>query len=272
MSVPGKTGVVMLALVLAAALLAGVIGRHGPLEQPFRDRMLAPPSLAHPFGVDGAGRDVLTRVLHGTRLTLGVAGAAAALSLVAGVVLGAWAAMRGGWTDLMVSRATDALISFPPLLIGLFLLAVLGPSPRSVALAVGVAGVPAMVRQVRAAFLAERAQEYVLAAQALGAGRWRIAAGQILPNCAGIILVTATLQFGGAILEAAGFSFLGLSGQPDAPEWGNMLRQEYAVFRTAPHLVIVPGAAIAWTVLACNLAGDALRDWFAPRRHGGSRA
>jgi len=266
MNALAKTGCVMLALVLVAALLAGTLGQHGPLDQPFRDQMLAGPSLSHPFGVDGTGRDMFTRVLYGARHTLGVAGAAVALSLVIGLILGPLAAMRRGWSDLAVSRATDVLISFPPLLVGLFFLTILSPSPQSVALAVGIASAPAMVRQVRAAFLAERVKDYVLAAQALGAGRWRIAARQILPNCTGIILVTATLQFGGAILEAAGLSFLGLSGQPDGPEWGNMLRQELAAFRSAPHLMIVPGAAIAWAVLGCNLLGDGLRDWFDPAR------
>jgi peptide/nickel transport system permease protein len=265
----GKIGSVMLAITVAAALLAGELGKHGPLDQPFRDRMLAQPSWQHPFGVDGAGRDMFTRVLHGARPTLGIATAAVALSLALGLIFGPAAAMRGGWADLLISRATDVLISFPPLLVGLFFLTVLSPSPRSVALAVGIAGAPVMVRQIRAAFLAERARDYVQAARSLGASRWRIATREILPNCAGVILVTVTLQLGGAILETAGFSFLGLSGQPDVPEWGNMLRQEYAVFRTAPHLMIVPGVAIAWTVLACNLLGDGLRDRFDPQKRAG---
>jgi hypothetical protein len=132
---------------------------------------------------------MLTRVFYGARLTLGVAGAAVVLSLVIGLAFGPLAAMRGGWTDLTVSRSTDVLISFPPLLVGLFFLTIMSPSPQSVALAVGIAGAPAMVRQIRAAFLAERAKDYVLAAQALGAGRWRIAVRQILPNCTGIILL-----------------------------------------------------------------------------------
>ncbi|MCX7826777.1 MAG: ABC transporter permease subunit, partial [Verrucomicrobiae bacterium] len=161
MNVLAKTGCGILALVLAAALLAGTLGQHGPLEQPFRDKMLAAPTLAHPFGVDGAGRDMFTRVLYGARLTLGVAGGAVALSLVIGLVFGPLAAMRGGWTDLVVSRSTDVLISFPPLLVGLFFLTIMPPSPQSVGLAVGIAGAPVMVRQVRAAFLAERAKDYV---------------------------------------------------------------------------------------------------------------
>ena len=153
----------------------------------------------------------------------------------------------------------DFLLAFPTILLGLVALTVMTPSPTSVAVAVGVASLPTVVRQVRAAFLSESAKEYTLAARAIGAGRLRIAVVEILPNCAGLILVLTTLTLGSAVLEAAGLSFLGLTGQPDVAEWGMMLREDIGAFRIAPWLCVAPGLAIAWTVLAFNLISDGLQ-------------
>ena len=254
-----RLGLGMLAVVVLAALLAGVVGQHGPTAQPFRDQTLAPPSRAHPLGVDGAGRDALTRLLFGARATLGVALGATALALSLGVLLGTMAGTLRGLFDTVVSYATDFLLAFPSILLGLVALTVLAPSPVSVAIAVGVASLPAVVRQIRAAFIAEGTRDYVLAARAIGAGRWRVALREVLPNCLGLVLVLTALTLGGAVLESAGLAFLGLSGQPDVAEWGMMLREERAAFRVAPWLCIAPGLAIAWTVLAFNLISDGLR-------------
>lgn len=259
-------GTAMLSVILVGALGADLLAKQGPTEQPYRAAYLAGPSLAHPFGVDGAGRDVFSRILYGARTTLRIAGGAVTVALACGLLLGGTAAMLGGWADLVLSRATDFLLSFPPLLIGLAMLAVLEPSPQSVMWAVAAASTPVMTRQIRAATMAERAKPYVLAAEALGAGRWRIATREILPNLTGLILTVTALQLGSAVLEAAGLAFLGLSGPPDAPEWGRMLREEFRYFREAPHLCLAPGLAISWTVLGCNLLGDGLRERYGGRR------
>lgn len=249
----------MLLVVLLAALLAPVLGKHAPTEQPFRARLLAPPSLEHPLGVDGAGRDVLTRMLYGARVTLGVALGATLIAISGGVLLGAMAGTLRGWFDAGICQVVNFLLAFPSILLGLVALTLMRPSPTSVAIAVGISSLPVVARQVRAAFLSEGAKDYVLAARAMGAGRWRIAAVEILPNCARLILALTALTLGSAVLEAAGLAFLGLSGQPDVAEWGMMLREERGAFRVAPWLCIAPGVAIAWTVLALNLISDGLQ-------------
>ena len=253
------TSSAMLAVVVVAALLAGVLAQHGPTEQRYRDQALAAPSPEHWLGVDGVGRDAMTRLLYGARATLGIALGATAIAVLMGTVLGAAAGVLRGWFDVAVSHVTDFLLAFPSILLGLVALTLLPPSPTSVTIAVGIASLPTVVRQVRAAFVSEGAKEYVLSAQATGAGRWRIAALEILPNCVALILVLTTLTLGGAVLESAGLAFLGLSGQPDVPEWGMMLREERSTLRIAPWLCVAPGLAITWTVLAFNLLSDSLR-------------
>lgn len=252
-------GSAMIAVVVLAAALAGAISKHGPTEQLYRELALTPPSWTHWVGVDGVGRDVWTRMLYGARATLGIALGATAIAVVIGSILGATAGVLRGWLDAVISHVTDFLLAFPSILLGLVTLTILTPSPMSVAIAVGISSLPTVVRQVRAAFVSEAAKDYVLAARATGASRWRIAAMEILPNCTGLILVLTTLTLGGAVLEAAGLAFLGLSGQPDVPEWGMMLREEQSTFRIAPWLCIAPGLAITWTVLAFNLVSDGLR-------------
>lgn len=250
----------MLAVVVAAGVLAPVLAQHAPAAQPFRAAALSGPSWQHPLGVDSLGRDVATRMLYGARATLSVAVGATTLAVVAGVLLGGLAGTMGGWLDAVISHVVDFLLAFPAILLGLVVLTILPPAPASVAVAVGVASLPTVVRQVRVAFVVEGAKEYVLAARAAGAGRGRIAVREILPNCLGLIGVLTTLTLGGAVLESAGLAFLGLSGQPDVAEWGTMLRQERSLFvlREAPWLCLAPGLAIAWTVLAFNLVSDGL--------------
>jgi peptide/nickel transport system permease protein len=245
--------------VALAALLAPVVGLHGPTSQPFRAEELAAPSLKHLLGVDSVGRDVVTRILFGARATLEIALGATAIAILTGVMLALAAGILGGVFDAAVTHVVDFLLAFPSILLGLVALTILPPSPGSVAIAVGIAGLPTVVRQMRAAFVSESAKDYVQAARATGAGRLRIAIREILPNCLALLLVLTTLSFGSAVLEAAGLSFLGLSGQPDVAEWGMMLREERSAFRIAPWLCVAPGVAIAWTVLAFNLISDGLR-------------
>jgi len=252
-------GAIMLSVIVLAAVLAPVLGKHPPTEQPYRELALEGPSAAHWLGVDGAGRDVFTRMLYGARVTLGIAIGATLIALAGGVILGALAATWRGWFDAVVSHIVDFLLAFPSILLGLVALTVMKPSPTSVTIAVGIANLPAIIRQVRAAYFSESAKQYVLAARAIGAGRWRMAVIEILPNCASLILALTTLTLGSAVLEAAGLAFLGLSGQPDVAEWGMMLREEGRAFRVAPWLCIAPGLAIAWTVLGFNLLSDGLQ-------------
>lgn len=254
-----RIGLGMIAVVALAALLAPVVGLHGPTSQPFRAEELAAPSLKHLLGVDSVGRDVVTRILFGARATLEIALGATAIAILTGVMLALAAGILGGVFDAAVTHVVDFLLAFPSILLGLVALTILPPSPGSVAIAVGIAGLPTVVRQMRAAFVSESAKDYVQAARATGAGRLRIAIREILPNCLALLLVLTTLSFGSAVLEAAGLSFLGLSGQPDVAEWGMMLREERSAFRIAPWLCVAPGVAIAWTVLAFNLISDGLR-------------
>jgi len=254
-----NAGVAMLALVVFAALVAPLLAKHGPSEQPFRAEVLAPPSGQHWLGVDGVGRDEWTRLLYGARASLGIALGATIIAIGGGSLLGAAAGTWRGWLDATVSHVVDFLLAFPSILLGLVALTVLTPSPASVAVAVGLASLPTVVRQVRAAFVSESAKDYVLAAKSMGAGRWRVALVEVLPNCAALIVALTALTLGGAVLEAAGLSFLGLTGQPDVAEWGMMLREDISAFRIAPWLCIAPGVAIAWTVLAFNLIGDGLQ-------------
>lgn len=251
-------GAAMLTVVVAAALLAPWLAKHPPTAQPYRARALEGPSAAHWLGVDGVGRDVATRMLYGARATVGIALGATLIAVAGGVALAVGAATRGGWFDAVVRHVVDFLLAFPPILLGLVALTVLQPSPTSVTIAVGLANLPAVIRQVRAAYLAEAAKPYVLAARAVGAGPWRVAVVEILPNCGPLILTLTTLTLGSAVLEAAGLAFLGLTGQPDVAEWGMMLREEGRAFRVAPWLCIAPGVAIAWTVLAFNLISNGL--------------
>jgi len=258
-SAPTMVGLFMLTLVVLAALLAPLLAKHGPSEQPFRAEVFAAPSKTYWLGVDGVGRDEWTRLLYGARASLSIALGATVIAIGCGTLLGAAAGTWLGLFDAAVSHVVDFLLAFPSILLGLVALTVMPPSPTSVAVAVGVASLPTVARQVRAAFLSEGAKDYVLAAKSIGAGRWRVAAVEILPNCAGLILALTALTLGGAVLEAAGLSFLGLTGQPGVAEWGMMLREDMSAFRIAPWLCIAPGVAIAWTVLGFNLISDGLQ-------------
>src|SRR5947209_3862562 len=226
-----RIGVALLAVIVAAAFLAPFIAKHGPTEQPYRREALTGPSSQHWLGVDGAGRDLLTRMLYGARVTLGIALGATLIAIVGGVLLGATAGTLRGILDSTISHVVNFLLAFPSILLGLVAVTVMRPSPTSVAIAVGIASLPTVVRQVRAAFLSEGRKQYVLAARSMGAGRWRVATVEILPNCARLIFALTALTLGGAALEAARLAFLGFSGQPDVAVWGMMLRAERSAFR-----------------------------------------
>jgi dipeptide transport system permease protein len=268
-------GAVVALAVLCLLTLAGVwaplLSPFDPTE-PFRDAMLQPPSTVaggHLLGTDELGRDLLSRLLHGARLTLGIAAGAVMLAAVPGVVLGLLAAFHPRVLGVLVLRVADVLLALPSVLLAIAIVAVLGPGVLNTVLAVAVSSLPAYARLARATALGEMGRPYVLAARAIGAGTARLMFSTVLPNCLGPLVVAATLDFSSAILTTAGLGFLGLGAQPPAPEWGTMLAGARDMLGRAHWVVMAPGGAILVTVLCVNIVGDALRDTLDPR-HGGS--
>jgi peptide/nickel transport system permease protein len=221
-------------------------------------RFLAP-SMAYPLGTDEFGRDVFSRMIHGSRLTLMIGAVAVGISLSIGMTVGLVAAYRRGFVEKLLMRATDIVFSFTETLIALACVAVLGPSLRNAMIAVGIAGIPFYARTCHAAALVERSKPYFEATISAGAGHVRLVFLHLLPNILPTMIVVATLGVSAAILAAAGLSFLGLGAQPPQPEWGAMLSGARDYFNRAPWLMMIPGAAISVTVLAFNLLGDAVR-------------
>jgi peptide/nickel transport system permease protein len=255
---------IVLALVLAA-IVGPSLTPFDPSSQilPLR---LAGPSLTHLFGLDELGRDILSRVLVGARISLTVALVVAGVSAVVGTVLGAVAGYFGGIVDDAVSRLIDVLLAFPGLLLAIALVAVLGPSLGHVLFALTIIGWVGYARLVRAQVLRVREFEYVQAARALGAPASRILLRHVVPSVIPAIVVQATLGMGGAIVGEAALSFLGLGVQPPTPSWGTMLSGGRAHLLDAPHLTLFPGLAIALLVLGFNFVGDGLRDLGDPKR------
>jgi peptide/nickel transport system permease protein len=260
----GVAGLVLVGLTGAAAAAAPWVAPRDPVAQDLY-AVAAPPSRAHPLGTDELGRDVLSRVIHGGRVSLTVGLAAVGLALAAGTLVGLLAGYHGGAVDAWLMRGVDLLLALPSILLAIVVVAVLGPSLPNAMLAVSLVVVPQYARLVRASVLAIKQEDYVAAARALGASDSRILARTILPNAVPPLIVQTTLGLAGAILDAAGLSFLGLGAQPPTPEWGAMMSQGRELVFRAPWVVASPGVAILVTVLGLNLAGDALRDALDPR-------
>ena len=246
-------------LVLATlAVCAPVVAPHDPLRQDLALH-LEPPSRAHPLGTDRLGRDVLSRLLYGARLSLAVGAAAVAGALAIGIVVGTLAGYGGRLGDELLMRATDVLLAFPGILLAIALAAVLGPSARNVVIALAVMGWPAYARLVRAEIRTAAARESTRAAEALGATPLRVAVKHLWPSARAAIVVQAAFGVAGAIVAEASLSFLGLGPPPPTPSWGAMLAEGRSFLLIAPHLVIAPAAALGVTVLAIQLLGDGLR-------------
>lgn len=256
----GLSFVVFLILV---AVLAPLIAPYSPEE--FTNEVLKGPSWAHPFGVDHLGRDQLSRVIYGTRISLWVGFLAVGLSLTAGTAIGIVSGYFGGWIDNIIMRAMDIMMSLPYVLLAILIAAALGPSLENGILAIGIVRVPRFARLARGSTLSVKELLYVEASRAVGSPHWRIIVKDILPNIAGPIVVYATLSLGDSILAAAVLSFLGLGAQPPTPEWGAMLNEAQQYIINAPFMSIFPGLAIFMTVLAFNLFGDGLRDMLDPK-------
>ncbi|HUN44955.1 MAG TPA: ABC transporter permease [Stellaceae bacterium] len=255
---------IVLAFLLLTAL-APAIAPYDPYDQDLSSALTGP-SLEHPFGADQYGRDVLSRVMVGSRTALLAILVADGIALIAGCAMGLVAGVYGEWADSAVMRAVDVLLAFPYLLLALIIVAALGPSLLNSMIAIGVVYTPQYARLIRGQVLAVKTTEYVLASQAIGASKLRITLSHILPNSFTPVLVMATLQAGSVVVETAGLSFLGLGAQPPSPDWGAVLAEGQGYFLTAWWIATFPGLAIFVVVIGFNLFGDALRDHFDPRR------
>ena len=256
-------GLGFIVFLVIVAILAPWIAPYAPED--FTDQILVGPSWAHPFGVDHLGRDQLSRVIHGARISLWVGLLAVGLSLTTGTVIGLVSGYFGGWIDNLIMRAMDIMMSLPYVLLAILIATALGPSLENGILAIGVVRVPRFARLARASTLSVKELQFIEASRSIGASHFRIIFKDILPNIAGPIVVYATLSLGDSILAAAVLSFLGLGAQPPIPEWGAMLNEAQQYLINAPFMSIFPGLAIFLTVLAFNLFGDGLRDILDPK-------
>jgi dipeptide transport system permease protein len=263
-------GLIVMLVLAFLAISADWLAPHGPNLQ-YRDALLTPPfwvdggSFRFPLGTDDLGRDILSRLMHGARLSLMIGLAVVALSLVVGVLLGLLAGFFPGIIDTALMRLMDIMLALPALLLAIVIVAILGPSLVNAMIAVSIVYVPHFTRLTRSAVLTERAKPYVIASRIAGAGLGRLMFVTVLPNCMAPLIVQATLSVSTAILDAAALGFLGLGAQPPTPEWGTMLANALQYIERAWWVVTLPGLAILITVLAFNLAGDGLRDALDPR-------
>ena len=245
------------------AVFAPLIATHDPREADVSVRLKGW-SVEHYFGTDGVGRDIFSRIVYGSQVSLKVGLVAMALSISAGALLGILAGYYGGWFDNIIMRLMDMMLPLPSILLAMVIVAILGTSLTNAIIAVSIVYIPQYARILRAAVLKIREQDYVTAARVIGASDFRILWNAILPNCVAPLIVQATLGMGEAILIAAGLSFLGLGAEVGEPEWGAMLNENRQLIRRAPWTVMTPGIAIFLTVLGFNLLGDALRDVLDP--------
>jgi peptide/nickel transport system permease protein len=257
-------GAVVTLIAVAVALAAPLLAPHSPLKQNLGNT-LAGPSRVHPLGTDNVGRDVFSRVIWGTRISLVAGFVSVAIAAVAGSLIGLFAGYQGGRVDGVAMRLMDAVLSFPPLVLALALGAVLGADLTGVLIALGVVYTPTFARLMRGQVLTIRGREYIEAARALGATSRSIAWRHVLPNAATPIVVQASLSVAFAILAEASLSFLGLGVQPPGASWGNMINTGRGYLRQAPWVVFGPGAALFVTVLGLNFLGDAVRDALDPK-------
>jgi peptide/nickel transport system permease protein len=263
-----RAAILLLLLGLGFALPAALAPWLAPGDPYAVDlaNALSAPSPDSPLGRDEQGADILSRLLFGARISLAVGLSAVAASALIGIVMGLLAGYSGGWVDLLLMRIVDVFLAFPGLLLAIALAAMLGPGLSNVVIALAALGWTGFARLARGQVLSVRGQEHVLAAEALGAGAWRVMSRHILPNILGPVLVQASFAVAAAILAEASLSFLGLGAPPGTPSWGAMLAEGKHVLTEAPHVSIPPGLAIAAVVLGFNLLGDALGDWLDPKR------
>ncbi|MEF3063679.1 ABC transporter permease subunit [Pandoraea apista] len=261
---------IVLLLMFAAAIFAPLIAPHSPIEQ-YRDFVKIPPAWFEGgnarflLGTDEAGRDILSRLIFGARLSFWIGLSSVVLSLIPGILLGLLAAFFPRWLDTPIMRLMDMMMALPSLLLAVAVVAVIGPGLANTTIAIAIVTLPAYVRLTRAAAIGELQREYVVASRMAGAGTLRLMFSTVLPNCAAPLIVQATLSFSVAILDAAALGFLGLGVQPPLAEWGSMLASARDYMESAWWIVTLPGLAIVISVLAINLVGDGLRDALDPK-------
>jgi peptide/nickel transport system permease protein len=257
-------GLVIIIILVFMALFANIIAPYGYDEQNLSNAFKGP-SFQHFFGTDEFGRDIFSRIVYGSRISLEVGFISVGISVVIGGFLGAIGGFYGGKTDNLIMRAMDILLSIPQILLAISIAASLGPGLFNLMIAVGISSIPQYARIVRASVLSIRDQEYIEAAKAIGSSDLRIIFKHIIPNCLAPVIVQATLGVAFAILTAAGLSFIGLGIQPPIPEWGAMLSGGRGYIRDYPHMTVFPGLSIMITILALNFLGDGLRDALDPK-------
>jgi ABC-type dipeptide/oligopeptide/nickel transport system permease subunit len=258
-------GLIIIAFFALIAIFAPVVAPKDPLEQTISARLTAPFTDGYILGTDDLGRDLLSRIIYGGRISLIIGVVSVGISLVIGVALGMAAGYFGGWVDRIIMRVIDIMLAFPYILLTIVIVAILGPSLMNAMVAIGISQMPRYARVIRASVLAEREQDYVLAERSLGTGNMELMFRTILPNSLSPTIVQATLGVGEAILSSAGLSFLGLGAQPPTPEWGLMIASSKQFITSAWWVVTLPGIAILLAVLGFNLLGDGLRDILDPR-------
>jgi peptide/nickel transport system permease protein len=275
-------GMILIGFLVLVALFASVIATHDPLQSMIGQPGEVPPlprkapciplfgctEPMHIMGLDLNARDVFSRLVYGSRISLAVGVIALSFAAISGTTIGLISGYLGGWSDNIIMRFMDVLLAFPSLLLAITIVTIYGPGLQNVLFAIGIVSIPTYARLSRASVLSVKEQEFVTAERALGANHMRIMFAHILPNSITPLIVQAALGIGGAVLEASALSFLGLGAQPPEPEWGQMLAESRAYVFTAPHLVFFPGMAIMITVLGFNLLGDGLRDVLDPRLRG----
>ena len=261
-------GLVVVSIFVLMAVFAPLIAPYDPLAQELTGKFKGP-SAAHPFGQDELGRDILSRVIYGARISLTAGLTAVAIATTVGTLVGVVAGYFGRWPDTILMRLMDVLLAFPSILLAIVIVSVLGPSLPNAMLAIGIVFIPQIARVVRSAVISVRERDYIEAERALGAGDAQIIFSGVLPNSMAPLIVQATLTLATAILDVAALSFLGLGARAPTPEWGAMLtdafRSGFGVFVTGQHAIIFPGIAIALAVLSVNFIGDGLRDALDPR-------
>jgi dipeptide transport system permease protein len=266
----GVIGLAVILILVLAAIFAPLIAPYGPDAQ-MRESLLHPPTWfaigphAYPLGTDDVGRDILSRLLYGARLSLSIGAMVVAIALTMGTILGLLAGFFSGIFDALIARLMDIMLALPTILLAIAVVAILGPSLRNAMFAVAIVQLPGFVRLTRAAVRIERSREYVTASRMAGASLPRLMFLTVLPNCMAPLIVQASLGFSSAILDTAALGFLGLGAQPPTPEWGTMLADALQFVQSAWWVVTFPGLAILVTVLGFNLVGDGLRDALDPR-------
>ena len=266
----GVAGLIIISASILAAFLAPWISPHNPIENALYDQLKPPVwdengHWKNVLGTDDLGRDILSRLIYGARVSLTVGLVSVGVGFFFGSLLGSLAGFFKGWLDQAIMRFMDIILAFPHILLAIVIVAYLGPGLTNAMIAIGIITIPRFARIVRASVLEEYEKEYVLAARAVGSNNMRIIFNAIFPNCLAPIIVQASLGFGSAILDAAGLSFLGLGAQPPTPEWGEMIAMGRGLILRAWWVMTFPGIAIFFAVLGFNLLGDGLRDALDPR-------